>query len=371
MMALRLDTVTAADLISTLDSHFASKRRYLMPPYVPTGIDKWPRGHQTLDRDGFQKIADEMRAYLELSQAARVRLLTKAFDHDGIAGTGLGGMQWSDNSLWSEIILSCRPQFATKHLVATLAHEITHSFLRYHNFSDNDENWNELLTEAGAVYLGMGELLLSGYAPVCWEEGNQRITSSIGYIDQVSVSTLMEISSSCSGCRYGGVAQRSAFFDHDANHASSSRVGAESLMATPRSKSGHTTTPATRKRTVSLFKRWKEQRRHVREDEMTHISRAVESLGYLYARIEATFASQSWSSHASTLIGPEWLEIGKAYSVYASGQMRLDVQGLKARMLLQRKSARWNGRDIKALGADIDKEAKLLQSVLNLLGKLD
>ena len=51
--------------------------------------------------------------------------------------------------------------------------------------------------------------------------------------------------------------------------------------------------------------------------------------------------------------------------------MRLEVQGLKARMLLQRESVGRNGREIKALGADMAKEVKLLQNVLDLLGRLD
>jgi len=371
LMARRLDTATAADLISTLDSHFASKRRYLMPPYVPTGIDKWSSGNQTLDRDGFQKIADEMRAYLGLSQAARVRLLTEAFDHEGSVGSGLGGMQWSDNPLWSEIVLSCRPHFLTVHVAAALAHEMTHSFLRYHEFRDEDEDRNELLTEAGAVYLGMGVLMGDGYAPVSWQAGNQTLTSSVGYIDEVSISMLMGLSSHCSGCHYAGIHKEASASSQHVDYISSPHVGTATSTAMPKRGTKHGTKPATKKRALSLFKRWQEQRRYAREGEMARISRAVESLGYLCARIEATFASQSWTSQASTLIGPKWSELGKAYALYASGQMRLEVQGLKARMLLQRESVGWNGREIKALGADMAKEVKLLQNVLDLLGRLD
>jgi hypothetical protein len=67
-MPQKLDATRAEELIYDLDSHFADQRRYLMPPYLPTGALGLSNYEQTLNGAGFQKIADEMRLYLGLSR---------------------------------------------------------------------------------------------------------------------------------------------------------------------------------------------------------------------------------------------------------------------------------------------------------------
>jgi len=356
-MAQQLDTTAASELISNLDSHFADLRRHLMPPYQPTGRRSWSSSGQTLDVDGFQKIADEMRLYLGLTRAVRVRLLTDAFDHDD-AGTGLGGMQWSEDPWRSDIALSCRSHMQTANLAAVLAHEMTHAFLQYKGFHGESEEHNELLTEAGAIYLGMGKLLRDGYAPISWKEpGPPGIpfvgewitthTKSVGYVDVASVKLLMDLSSQCSGCHYG------SHYRH-ANRMFSMR----------------NVRPGER-RAPWLFQRWADQRSRARNEETTRIARNIDDLEHLYDNLDATFTSQSFLGKASGLVGPEWSEVGRAYALYASAGLKSELTGINIRMSHLKSGARWDMREAKMLDTDVAKEAKLLRNVLARLDKQD
>ena len=350
-MAQQLDAVTAEELISELDSHFADMRRYLLPPYQPTGRRSWSSSGQTLDADGFQKIADEMRLYLGLTRVVRVRLLTEAFDHDD-TGTGLGGMQWSEDPWRSDIALSCRSHMQTANLAAVLAHEMTHAFLQYKGFRGESEERNELLTEAGAIYLGMGKLLRDGYAPISWKEpGPPGIpfvgewitthTKSIGYIDVDNVSLLMDLSSRCSGCHYSDVTKMAAM---------SSR-------------------PPGQRRISRLFQHWTGQHSRTRNEETTRIARRMDDLELLYGNLDASFTSQSFLAKAPSLVGPEWSDIGEIYALYASGKLKLEMNGINTRMSRLKSDTRWNAREAKMLDADVGKETELLQNVLKRLDK--
>jgi len=351
-MAQQLDTTTASELISELDSHFATLRRYLMPPYQPTGRNSWSESQQKLNADGFQKIADEMRLYLGLTRTVHVRLLTTMFDHDN-AGTGLGGMQWSEHPWDSDIILSCRLHMQTVNLAAALAHEMTHAFLEYKRFRGENEERNELLTEAGAIYLGMGELLWDGYAPISWNDQKQpnaqgifsgpvtTYTSSVGYIDVDSVNLLMDLSSRCSGCHYRDVAATAA----------------------------EPTSPMAQKKVPSLLRRWTNQRSAARHEETTRLTQRVEEIEHLYGTLDGKFSSRSFLARVSQLVGPEWSDVGSVYALYASGKLKLDVNGITARMVLLKSNARWNAREARTLDTDTTTEVELIQKVLDQLEK--
>jgi hypothetical protein len=367
-MAQQLDTTTAVELISDLDRHFARQRRYLMPPYFPTGMKGWSEHKQTLNCDEFQKIADEMRLYLGLTEAVRVRLLTRMFDHEN-AGTGLGGMQWSENLWDGEIVLACRPHLQTVHLAAALAHEMTHAFLGHHGFRGANEERNELLTEAGAVYLGMGLLLSDGYASISWQErspppmpgfGQETIThtESIGYVDVDSISILMDLSSRCSGCHYSDVSST-------ISTPGDNTVDGDAANVTDTRK------VATRRRALPLFRHLAEQRRRGRSEETAHVLQKIEEMERLYDKLEARFTSQSFLRRASTLVGPEWSEVGKTYALFASGRLSLDVNGLKARMSCLKDASRWDAQEAREIVAEVTRNTQSFRTVLELLDKLD
>lgn len=351
-MAQQLDTTTASELISKLDSHFATLRRYLMPPYQPTGRNSWSESQQRLNADGFQKIADEMRLYLGLTRTVRVRLLTRMFDHDN-AGTGLGGMQWSEHPWDSDIIVSYRSHMQTVNLAAALAHEMTHAFFEYKGFRGETEERNELLTEAGAIYLGMGELLWDGYTPISWKDQEPpnpqgiygspvtTYTSSVGYIDVDSVSLLMDLSSRCSGCHYRHIADTAA----------------------------KPTGPMDQKKVPALFRRWTNQRSAARDEETTRLTQRVEEMVRLYGTLDGKLSSRSFLARVSKLVGPEWSDVGSVYALYASGKLKLDVNGITARMVLLKSNARWNAREARILDADTTTEVELIQKVLDQLEK--
>ena len=78
-------------------------------------------------------------------------------------------------------------------LLAVLAHEHAHNYLAFHGIDYPDAAKRETLTDVAAAYLGLGGLLLSGYAPFCWfgdgfgdvEDGGRgylRHTVTIGYL---------------------------------------------------------------------------------------------------------------------------------------------------------------------------------------------
>ena len=210
-MPQELDLAAATQKMSILETHFAGLRRYLLPPYLPANEKVWRRTDSQLSDDMLQSIGDEMRAYLGLSQFVRVRVVNGGF---GLRDDGrrVAGMQASPDPLKGEVVLSRCSHFENIHLLAILAHEMTHAFLRYHNLVDGNESQNELLTEAGAVYLGFGLLLRDGYAPFSWKEEGPPApllfnwvftnTEFIGYIDVSSVILLLVFSPLCAGCHY-------------------------------------------------------------------------------------------------------------------------------------------------------------------------
>lgn len=67
-----------------------------------------------------------------------------------------------------EIHLFKKHNYTVQHILAILAHEISHHFLNTHSISMEPEEKNEVLTDVTAIYLGFGQLLLEGYKPVKW-----------------------------------------------------------------------------------------------------------------------------------------------------------------------------------------------------------
>lgn len=364
-MAQQLDDTTASKLIDDLDGHFASKRRYLMPPYAPTGMKKWSKRSQILDTGGFQKIADEMRLYLNLSPSVHVSLRGGISDANADSGDILAGTHRSENPWSNEILLYIRPHCLTIQLAAVLAHEMTHAFLEHNGVRDSDVDRNELLTDAGAVYLGMGELLHKGYVQSSWsektristpwtntpfgpmpgvwheEDGTRRHTESAGYVNANSIGILMDLSSRCAGCHYADVA------DVDMNPARG----------------------AVQRRMMSFLKRFADRQNQSNDRESARLTEKIEDVQLLYNRLAMKFESSSFIGRLPRLIGSEWTEVGKMYALYASGSPNVDLRDMRARLSNLKSNTRWNAREAHVLEADAAKEAELFQKVLDQLEK--
>ncbi len=345
-MGLRLDEAKAEGLVSAIDTRFAELRKYLMPPYWPSGYQVWSRNARILDVSGFQEIADEMKAYLGLTLAVRVRLLTRMFDHDR-DGTGIGGMNWFENPWDSEIVLSCRPEMQNVNLVATLAHEMMHAYLGHSCFRGSDEEDNELLTEASAVYFGFGELLRAGYAPVSSTETGQELsgrgtttithTSSFGYVDVESVDMLMDFSSGCSGCHYvGSKAETAQYVDAQSRYVETQSRMAEFVLRA--SGAGAATD-------------------------------RVQKMQQLYDEIASVFTSQRFAQRCSNLTGPEWIEVGEAYSLYVAGELKECTTRMRERLAEVRSHPYWHPWMARELTREADRHTQLLEKVLEKLRK--
>lgn len=364
-MAQQLDETTASKLIDDLDDHFASKRRYLMPPYAPTGMRKWSKRSQILDTDGFQKIADEMRLYLNLSPSVHVSLRGGISDANADSGDILAGTHRSENPWSNEILLYIRPNCLTIQLAAVLAHEMTHAFLEHNGVRDSDVDRNELLTEAGAVYLGMGELLHRGYVQSSWsekaristpwtntpfgpmpgvwheEDGTRRHTESVGYVNANSIGILMDLSSRCAGCHYTDVT------DIDTNPTSWS----------------------TRQRTMPFLKRFANRQNQVNDRESARLMEKIEDVQRLYNRVQTKFESSSFVETLPHIVGPEWTEVGKTYALCASGRLSLNLIEMRARLSNLKSNTRWNAREAHVLEADAAEKAESLRKVLDQIDK--
>ncbi|MGA7076629.1 MAG: hypothetical protein WBZ42_08835 [Halobacteriota archaeon] len=94
------------------------------------------------------------------------------------------------------ITLTKKFGFRFEQTLGILAHEMTHNYLHYWNIRESDEAENEILTDVAAAYLGLGAILISGYAQATHVtyQGPTRITHTtrIGYISTSNVGYAMK-----------------------------------------------------------------------------------------------------------------------------------------------------------------------------------
>lgn len=96
---------------------------------------------------------------------------------------------FSGDKFHCNIQVNKRSYYKFWHVNAILAHECMHYFLTFHDLISPDEKENELLTDVSAVYVGFGEILLDGYAPI---KTSQDTTHTIGYITIDEITELMQ-----------------------------------------------------------------------------------------------------------------------------------------------------------------------------------
>lgn len=84
-------------------------------------------------------------------------------------------------------------------LGSILAHELAHMYLELHRIRSESTNENEKLTDAAAVYLGFGKLMLNGYV-AAQESKTEALpwgatvikTRKLGYLDPCEIASLYE-----------------------------------------------------------------------------------------------------------------------------------------------------------------------------------
>ena len=78
-----------------------------------------------------------------------------------------------------------------KATIAILAHEICHKLLEYHGLyysTDALSELNEIYTELTTIFIGFGNIILSGYST--FKDG---VNYSLGYLDYINYSTILQI----------------------------------------------------------------------------------------------------------------------------------------------------------------------------------
>jgi hypothetical protein len=179
----------------------AVSNRYELPKFLH---DVEARGG--LSQESLQEIADHIGYFLGIMKRVPVHLI-EALPKDRIVATS-GGTVVSDVSAspvpglytftsggYREIVILKKARFRLRHILAILAHESIHNYLQQYDVGLGQPEMNEVLTDVGAAYLGLGDLLLAGYEPIEWVDvqdswlGQQRNIHSLylGYLRPRSI----------------------------------------------------------------------------------------------------------------------------------------------------------------------------------------
>lgn len=133
-----------------------------------------------------QIVADDICGFLGLHERINVTLVNER----------TGGFYKSSNDREREILVVQREHQDSRHVLAVLAHELTHYCFDVRRVSGANVEEEEILTDIGTAYLGLGHLVLDGYKPVVWESRNGFFSNSyqqnslrIGYLHPQSIRT--------------------------------------------------------------------------------------------------------------------------------------------------------------------------------------
>ena len=144
-----------------------------------------------------QDISDHMGFFLGTLASVKVSIGIESSDHmivdpSKVISADRVGLYRVKSSGRREIQLTKKFRFEPQHVLAILAHEATHNHLHQIGIREADEQENEILTDVAAAYLGLGGLLLKGYAPIEWTSdhwwtaegsGHTKHTIQIGYLN--------------------------------------------------------------------------------------------------------------------------------------------------------------------------------------------
>ncbi len=164
---------------------------YLLPKHFRKAVLD-----SNFSQSSIQKISDHIGYFLGLLNSVKVKIGIESSEH--MLSTGALGKNSDHIGLYKfigghirEIQLTKKFRFELFHVLAILAHESTHHYLYTHEIEESNEIENETLTDLAAAYLGLGGVLLKGYAPIHWTSdewdiliasGHTNHTMEIGYI---------------------------------------------------------------------------------------------------------------------------------------------------------------------------------------------
>lgn len=141
-------------------------------------IETYLEGHKNPDylQNNLQQFADAVCAFMMIDKPIKIVMMNHKFEN--AAG------RYVELEDLAHIELSNSADYSVRQLFATISHELTHYFLlKKHNIFYVDEQNNELFTEIGAVYLGLGFYLYDGYQ--CFDNGQVR--TEVGYITRSTI----------------------------------------------------------------------------------------------------------------------------------------------------------------------------------------
>lgn len=183
------------------------------PPTAVNGCYDLPKGlydaAATSHTSGkpLQDISDHIGYFLGILRSVPVQIVQEGADSrwigtssgrivSGVFDSPVSGEFMVTGSDYREIVILKKTRFRLEHILAILAHESTHNYLHQYGVRRADETENEILTDIGAAYLGLGGLLLSGYKPIYWTSdhwnwlvarGHTTHTLSLGYVEPKAI----------------------------------------------------------------------------------------------------------------------------------------------------------------------------------------
>ena len=171
-----------------------------------------------LQQGPIQALANDMLRFLEVPEGVTVKVYSDyQSSHCYFSGSNFvmysenagrqsvddtrPGYYYASGTGIREIHLFKKHNYTIRHLLAILAHELTHHFLATHYISLSPEEKNEQLTDVAAIFIGFGQFLFEGYKPIKWisdlkmEVGGESYKVNrykIGYISVSDVAYVMK-----------------------------------------------------------------------------------------------------------------------------------------------------------------------------------
>lgn len=130
--------------------------RYSHPFTLGTTI-KRKQKLATLNPKIIQNIADQFSLHLGLTRSVQCLINQdgnfKNIDRDS-GHSSIAGFYRVDTIGRTSITIYPDPKYQVIHLLAILAHDLTHNYLHEHSLREDNQETNEILTEIACIYLG-------------------------------------------------------------------------------------------------------------------------------------------------------------------------------------------------------------------------
>lgn len=170
---------------------------------IPTKLIKEAEKN-SFSQKSITQIYNFLSSYLDLKNVPELFIYnenrynhenTKDYDHLKSDDSESGAYCYREDNE-KRIFLIINKRFNINHILAILAHELTHDFLVSRGIILEDRHTNEIFTEITACYLGFGKLLERGYEKITWETSTLTETikhrTRIGYLKPYAVKFIVE-----------------------------------------------------------------------------------------------------------------------------------------------------------------------------------